>query len=108
MSPACLPGTVTLVNSTTVNGVPYTVHQCNAKLDDDPASTRKARDDPASTRKARDDPSLHKLDDDPASTRKARSDETSLTKRNMDVCGAPCTTYCSKGVGGPNPNGKMP
>lgn len=29
-----------------------------------------------------------------------------LAKRNIDLCGAPCTTYCNGGTGGPNPNGK--
>ncbi|GJE97413.1 hypothetical protein PsYK624_136300 [Phanerochaete sordida] len=29
---------------------------------------------------------------------------TSLTKRDQNLCGAPCTTYCNRGTGGPNPN----
>lgn len=35
----------------------------------------------------------------------ARDDATSLTKKSgYDLCGAPCTTHCHAGSGGPNPN----
>ncbi|KZS97290.1 hypothetical protein SISNIDRAFT_463210 [Sistotremastrum niveocremeum HHB9708] len=33
--------------------------------------------------------------------------ESSLIKRGYDLCGAPCTTYCENGSGGPNPNGML-
>lgn len=34
-----------------------------------------------------------------------RDESTSLTKKSgYDLCGAPCTTYCQSGSGGPNPN----
>ncbi|KZS97295.1 hypothetical protein SISNIDRAFT_493458 [Sistotremastrum niveocremeum HHB9708] len=40
----------------------------------------------------------------PVTTVEKREPETSLTKRGYDLCGAPCTTYCIGGSGGPNPN----
>ncbi|KIM94412.1 hypothetical protein OIDMADRAFT_34970 [Oidiodendron maius Zn] len=43
------------------------------------------------------------LDSSILSSRNAKS-ESSLTERNIDLCGAPCTTYCNGGTGGPNPN----
>lgn len=42
----------------------------------------------------------------PNAASEARDEGTSLTKRNLDMCGAPCTTYCNEGAGGPNPNGQ--
>ncbi|KAF2994334.1 hypothetical protein E8E14_002893 [Neopestalotiopsis sp. 37M] len=35
---------------------------------------------------------------------KARAIVGELTARNRNLCGAPCTTYCNSGTGGPNPN----
>lgn len=67
----CKPGTLSVVNSTVVDGKPLTHQVCESIAD----------------------------------TTEARRDEgTTLTKRNIDLCGAPCTTYCSTGIGGPNPN----
>lgn len=43
-----------------------------------------------------------------AGTSPTRRDDglgVSLVKKNDDLCGAPCTTYCNGGSGGPNPKG---
>ncbi|KAI1146097.1 hypothetical protein F4825DRAFT_456827 [Nemania diffusa] len=36
-------------------------------------------------------------------SRNARYARPVLSARNRDLCGAPCTTYCNGGTGGPNP-----
>lgn len=38
-------------------------------------------------------------------SRNARYARPVLSARNRDLCGAPCTTYCNGGTGGPNPFG---
>lgn len=65
---------MTLISSTTLNGVPYTVHQCTTK---------------------------------PGVSAPATVEESSLVKRNTNLCGAPCNTYCNPGGGGPDPNGTL-
>ncbi|KAI1082493.1 hypothetical protein F5B20DRAFT_578158 [Whalleya microplaca] len=35
---------------------------------------------------------------------KVRAVKDELMKRDRNVCGAPCTTYCNSGTGGPDPN----
>jgi hypothetical protein len=75
----CVEGTSKLINSTmSADGKEATVHSCKTNPDV-PASAGPASADPA-----------------------VRS---GLFRRNMDLCGAPCTTYCNSGSGGPNPNG---
>ncbi|KIP07112.1 hypothetical protein PHLGIDRAFT_118362 [Phlebiopsis gigantea 11061_1 CR5-6] len=70
----CIEGTSQLISSEDIDGKPYTVHGCTPK-----AGTSPTR---------RDDGGLG----------------VSLVKKNDDLCGAPCTTYCNSGSGGPNPN----
>ncbi|KIP07107.1 hypothetical protein PHLGIDRAFT_118358 [Phlebiopsis gigantea 11061_1 CR5-6] len=70
----CIEGTSKLISSEDIDGLPYTVQSCTPK-----ASTSPARRD-------------------------ASELGASLVKKNDDLCGAPCTTYCNSGSGGPNPN----
>ncbi|KZS97258.1 hypothetical protein SISNIDRAFT_482187 [Sistotremastrum niveocremeum HHB9708] len=74
----CPDGTeATLVSSQILDGAPLTHTVCNAT-----AVAKRTPEIGASV---------------------ARDLDTSLTKRGYDLCGAPCTTVCSKGSGGPNP-----
>ncbi|KAI1109339.1 hypothetical protein F5Y14DRAFT_456131 [Nemania sp. NC0429] len=36
-------------------------------------------------------------------SRNPRQARPVLSARNRNLCGAPCTTYCNRGIGGPNP-----
>ncbi|EKM54024.1 uncharacterized protein PHACADRAFT_122718, partial [Phanerochaete carnosa HHB-10118-sp] len=63
-----------LVESIEVNGIPFTQQTCESNVVT--SATSEVRDEGTA----------------------------SLTKRNLDLRGAPCTTYCNEGIGGPNPN----
>ncbi|GJE97430.1 hypothetical protein PsYK624_136490 [Phanerochaete sordida] len=72
----CVPGTETLLKSRDVGGKQYTIHSCTTAEGAAPPDGEQGNPLGGITFK----------------------------KRDQDLCGAPCTTYCNRGTGGPNPN----